>query len=59
MPEEAGRGVLALNNVLNCFANLLAIEAEVWIFARGEEGHETHSGDARPRFAAGPAAGFV
>ena len=57
--EVAGRGGLAANDVFDGLANLLAVEAEVWIFARGEKRHERHSGDAGSVFAAGPAAGVV
>ena len=55
--EVAGRGVLSANDVADGLANLLAVEAEVRIFARGEEGHQGHAGDAGAVFAAGPAAG--
>ena len=44
------------NDAADGFANLVAVEAEVGVFARGQKGHQGHAGDAGSLLSAPPVA---
>ena len=43
--EEAGGGVLAGDDAADGFVDVVAVEAEIGIFAGGEESHQRQAGD--------------
>src|SRR5439155_26848757 len=56
--EVAGPAILAVDQAAHGSPDIVAVQAKIRIFARGQKGHESQAGDSRSRLASGPVAVF-